>query len=43
VRGRSVRESDNPATPQAYLEKYPEGEFKSLAEITRRTAFNRHR
>jgi adenylate cyclase len=29
----SVRESDNPATVQAYLEKYPEGEFKALAEI----------
>jgi adenylate cyclase len=29
----SVRESDNPATLQAYLEKYPHGEFKSLAEI----------
>jgi adenylate cyclase len=29
----SVRESENPATLQAYLEKYPDGEFKSLAEI----------
>jgi class 3 adenylate cyclase len=29
----SVRESDNPATLQAYLQKYPEGEFKALAEI----------
>jgi adenylate cyclase len=29
----SVRESDNPATLQAYLEKYPEGEFKPLTEI----------
>jgi adenylate cyclase len=29
----SVRESDNPATLQAYLDKYPEGEFKALAEI----------
>jgi adenylate cyclase len=29
----SVRDSDNPATLQAYLEKYPEGEFKTLAEI----------
>jgi hypothetical protein len=29
----SVRESDNPASLQAYLEKYPAGEFKSLAEI----------
>jgi adenylate cyclase len=29
----SVRESDNPAELQAYLEKYPEGEFKALAEI----------
>jgi adenylate cyclase len=29
----SVRESDNPASLQAYLEKYPAGEFKPLAEI----------
>jgi adenylate cyclase len=29
----SVRESDNPATLRAYLEKYPDGEFRSLAEI----------
>ncbi|MBX9944867.1 MAG: adenylate/guanylate cyclase domain-containing protein [Reyranella sp.] len=29
----SVRESDNPASLHAYLEKYPEGEFKALAEI----------
>jgi adenylate cyclase len=29
----SVRESDNPAALQAYLEKYPGGEFKALAEI----------
>ncbi|TAJ38670.1 MAG: adenylate/guanylate cyclase domain-containing protein [Reyranella sp.] len=29
----SVRESDNPASLGAYLEKYPEGEFKALAEI----------
>ncbi len=29
----SVRESDNPAALQAYLEKYPDDEFKSLAEI----------
>jgi adenylate cyclase len=29
----SVRESDNPAALHAYLEKYPEGEFKALAEI----------
>ena len=29
----SVRESDNPALLQAYLEKYPEGEFTALAEI----------
>ncbi|MDI1286377.1 MAG: adenylate/guanylate cyclase domain-containing protein [Reyranella sp.] len=29
----SVRESDNPASLQAYLEKYPEGDFKALAEI----------
>ncbi len=29
----SVRQSDNSATLQAYLEKYPEGEFEALAEI----------
>lgn len=29
----SVRESDNPASLSAYLEKYPDGEFKALAEI----------
>ena len=29
----SVRESDNPASLRAYPEKYPEGEFKVLAEI----------
>jgi len=29
----SVRDSDNPAALRAYLEKYPDGEFKSLAEI----------
>ena len=29
----SVRETDNAASMQAYLEKYPNGEFKSLAEI----------
>jgi adenylate cyclase len=29
----SVRESDNPALIQAYLEKYPNGEFTALAEI----------
>ena len=29
----SVRESDNPASLQAYREKYPEGDFKALAEI----------
>jgi adenylate cyclase len=29
----SVRESDNPAMLQAYLDKYPDGEFKALAEI----------
>lgn len=29
----SVRASDNPAMVQAYLEKFPEGEFKVLAEI----------
>jgi hypothetical protein len=29
----SVRESDNPAAVRAYLEKYPEGEFKTLAAI----------
>jgi adenylate cyclase len=29
----SVRESDNPALVQAYLQKYPKGEFSALAEI----------
>jgi adenylate cyclase len=29
----SVRESDNPALIQAYLEKYPTGEFSALAQI----------
>jgi class 3 adenylate cyclase len=29
----SVRESSNPARIQAYLEKYPKGEFSTLAEI----------
>jgi adenylate cyclase len=29
----SVRESDNPALIQAYLQKYPRGEFSTLAEI----------
>ena len=29
----SVRDSDDPAMFLAYLEKYPNGEFKSLAEI----------
>ena len=29
----SVRESDNPASIQAYLEKYPNGEFSALAQI----------
>jgi adenylate cyclase len=29
----SVRESDNPALIQAYLEKYPNGEFSALAGI----------
>ena len=29
----SVRHSDNPASLQAYIEKYPDGDFKSLAEI----------
>jgi adenylate cyclase len=29
----SVRDSDNPATLQAYLEKYPDGEFRKLAGI----------
>jgi adenylate cyclase len=29
----SVRESDNPALIQAYLEKYPTGEFMALTEI----------
>jgi adenylate cyclase len=29
----SVRESDNPALIQAYLGKYPNGEFLAVAEI----------
>jgi hypothetical protein len=29
----SVRASDNPESLKAYLEKYPGGEFKALAEI----------
>ena len=29
----SVRESDNPTLIQAYLQKYPKGEFSALAEI----------
>jgi len=29
----SVRASDNPESMQAYLDKYPEGEFRALAEI----------
>jgi adenylate cyclase len=29
----TVRESDSPESLQAYLEKYPEGEFRPLAEI----------
>jgi adenylate cyclase len=29
----SVRESENPALVEAYLQKYPKGEFSSLAEI----------
>jgi adenylate cyclase len=29
----SVRESDNAALIQAYLEKYPNGEFRALAQI----------
>jgi hypothetical protein len=29
----SVRNSDNPSLLQAYMEKYPDGDFKSLAEI----------
>jgi class 3 adenylate cyclase len=29
----SVRESNNPAVIQAYLEKYPNGEFSALAQI----------
>ena len=28
-----VRESDNPTLIQAYLEKYPTGEFSALAQI----------
>jgi class 3 adenylate cyclase len=29
----SIRESDNPKSLQAYLDKYPNGEFRALAEI----------
>ena len=29
----SVRESANPALIEAYLQKYPKGEFSTLAEI----------
>jgi adenylate cyclase len=29
----SVRSSENPALIQAYLEKYPKGEFSALAQI----------
>jgi adenylate cyclase len=29
----SVRNSDNPATLRAYLDRFPDGEFKTLAEI----------
>ena len=29
----SVKDSDDPATFEAYLQKYPEGEFRQLAEI----------
>ena len=29
----SVRQSDNPASLQAYLDKYPDGDFRALAEI----------
>ncbi len=29
----SRRESDNPKLIQAYLEKYPDGEFSALARI----------
>jgi adenylate cyclase len=29
----SVKDSDDPATFEAYLKKYPDGEFRSLAEI----------
>ena len=28
-----VRESDNPALIEAYLQKYPDGEFSALAQI----------
>ena len=31
--GSLVRASDNPALIQAYLEKYPNGEFSALARI----------
>ena len=30
---QSVQDSDNPAMIRAYLEKYPQGEFRKLAEI----------
>ena len=29
----SVRNSDNPSSLRAYLEKYPDGDFRVLAEI----------
>ena len=29
----SVRNSDNPSSLHAYLEKYPDGDFRVLAEI----------
>jgi hypothetical protein len=29
----SIKDSDNPAMVRAYLEKYPKGEFRKLAEL----------
>jgi hypothetical protein len=34
----TVKDSDDPAMFLAYLAKYPEGEFRSLAEIRCQTA-----
>jgi adenylate cyclase len=40
---QSVRESDNPATLQAYLEKYPEGEFSPLLRFAYANSVRRPR